>query len=167
MGYINIGIRTYGASNILRRGTMNEIVIGKYCSIAEGVVIDSGFSHNVEFVSTYPFQAFDGIGEHINTCKGDVIIGNDVWIGEGAMIMSGVTIGHGSVIGARAVITKSVEPYSIVVGYDRVIRKRFSSEDIDKLLRLKWWDFAEADVLKIAHLLSSKNIKDLLNLYYE
>lgn len=47
---------------------------------------------------------------------GDVIIGNRVWIGYRAIVLPGVTIGEGAVIGAGAVVTKNVEPFSIVAG---------------------------------------------------
>lgn len=58
--------------------------------------------------------------------KGDIVIGNDVWIGYEAVILSGVTIGDGAVIGSRAVVTKDVEPYTIVGGSPaKPIRKRF------------------------------------------
>lgn len=45
-----------------------------------------------------------------------VVIGNDVWIGGRVIILPGVHVGDGSVIGAGAVVTKNVEPYSIVGG---------------------------------------------------
>jgi len=47
---------------------------------------------------------------------GDVIIGNRVWIGYQAIILPGVEIGEGSVVAAGAVVTKSVEPFTIVAG---------------------------------------------------
>ena len=43
-------------------------------------------------------------------------MGNDCWIGAGVIILSGVTIGECSVVGAGAVVTKDVEPYTIVAG---------------------------------------------------
>lgn len=71
--------------------------------------------------------------------KGDIVIGNDVWIGYDAVIMAGVTIGDGAIIDTRAVVTKDVEPYSIVGGVPaKEIRKRFSPEIIAKLMELKW-----------------------------
>lgn len=63
--------------------------------------------------------------EHANTSRvrsimgvrmGRVKIKDDVWIGAGAIILSGVTIGECSVIGAGAVVTRDVEPYTIVAG---------------------------------------------------
>ena len=44
------------------------------------------------------------------------MIGNDIWIGARVTILPGVHVGDGSVIGAGAVVTKDVEPYSIVAG---------------------------------------------------
>ncbi|MGA7933339.1 MAG: acyltransferase [Kovacikia sp.] len=45
-----------------------------------------------------------------------ITLEDDVWIGAGVTILDGCTIGKGSVIGAGAVLTKSIEPYSIVAG---------------------------------------------------
>ena len=47
---------------------------------------------------------------------GDVTIGDYVWIGFDALILPDVEIGEGAVVGAGAVVTKSVEPYTIVAG---------------------------------------------------
>lgn len=76
------------------------------------------------------------------------IIGNDVWIGYGATVMNGVTIGDGAIIAARSVVTKDVQPYTIVGGNPaKVIRQRFSDKCIEKLLKIKWWDYGP-DILK-------------------
>lgn len=65
-----------------------------------------------------------------------------MWIGYEAVIMAGVTIGDGAVIASRAVVTKDVPPYSIMGGVPaKIIRKRFDAETVDKLLKLKWWDW--------------------------
>jgi maltose O-acetyltransferase len=47
---------------------------------------------------------------------GDVTIGNRAWIAYRAVILPGLTIGEGAVVGAGAIVTKSVEPYTIVAG---------------------------------------------------
>lgn len=47
---------------------------------------------------------------------GDVIIGNRVWIGYRAIILPGVNIGEGAVVAAGSVVSRDVEPYSIVAG---------------------------------------------------
>ena len=65
------------------------------------------------------------------------------WIGYEAVILAGVTIGDGAVIGTRAVVTKDVPPYTIVGGVPaKPIRKRFTQETIDFLLKIKWWNWS-------------------------
>lgn len=58
-----------------------------------------------------PDRIFDAKHDHR-----PVVIGDDVWIGGNCMILPGVTIGEGSVVAGGAVVTKDVEPYSIVGG---------------------------------------------------
>jgi len=54
-----------------------------------------------------------------------IIIENDVWICHGAVVTRGVTIGKGSIIAANAVVTKDIEPYTIVGGIPaKLIKKR-------------------------------------------
>ena len=97
------------------------------------------------FRSTFPlfFEEWDLPKSDVASAwdnKGDIIIGNDVWIGYDAVIMAGVTIGDGAIIGTRAVVTKDVEPYSVVGGIQaKEIRKRFSPDIITRLQKLQWW----------------------------
>jgi acetyltransferase-like isoleucine patch superfamily enzyme len=78
------------------------------------------------------------------SCKGDINIGNDVWVGAKSTIMSGVKIGDGSIIGAGTTVTKDVPPYSIVVGNPgKIVKYRFDENQIEKLLKISWWDWTE------------------------
>jgi acetyltransferase-like isoleucine patch superfamily enzyme len=45
-----------------------------------------------------------------------VVIEDDVWIGAGAIVLPGVTVGRGSIVAAGAVVTRSIEPHTIVAG---------------------------------------------------
>lgn len=56
-----------------------------------------------------------------------IIIGNNVWIGSGAIVLPGVTIGENAVVAAGAVVTKNVEPYTVVAGVPAKVRKTISS----------------------------------------
>ena len=68
-----------------------------------------------------------------------------MYIGYGATIIAPATIGDGVIIAANAVVTGDIESYSIVGGVPaKVIRKRFSDEDIEYLLKLRWWDKDES-----------------------
>ena len=94
--------------------------------------------------------------------KGDIVIGNDVWIGYDAVIMAGVRIGDGAIIGTRAVVTKDVEPYSIVGGVPaKEIRKRFSPEVIKKLMELQWWNWPIEKIKDAIRNIQSGNIDAL------
>lgn len=124
-----------------------KLVIGKFCSIAPEVRFMMGGGNHRMDGSTYPFNIFGSGWEKFTPSleelplKGDTIVGNDVWIGRRATIMPGVRIGDGAIISAEAVVVKDVEPYTIVGGNPaREIRKRFTTEVIQELLAIQWWD---------------------------
>jgi aminocyclitol acetyltransferase len=84
-----------------------------------------------------------------------VTIGNDVWIGSFVFInASTVTeIGDGAVIGAGSIVTHDVPPYAIVYGAPaRVKRYRYSPEEIEIPLRVKWWEWEEEKIRENAEL---------------
>ncbi len=124
----------------------DKLIIGKFSQIASGVrFIMNVANHAMDGVSTYPFKVFGGAWSDASmnvVSKGDTVIGNDVWIGNSATIMQGVKVGHGAIIGTNSLVTKDVEPYTIVGGNPaRIIRRRFDDEIIEFLLRLSWWDW--------------------------
>jgi phosphonate metabolism protein (transferase hexapeptide repeat family) len=124
--------------------------IGKFCSIASHVTINPGnhpMSRVTQHHCTYRRVQY-GLDDHddegfFNWRRDDpCIIGHDVWIGHGALVVAGVRIGTGAVVGAGAVVTKDVAPYEVVVGVPaKPIRKRFSEDAIQKLLRVAWWEW--------------------------
>lgn len=158
--HIYIGAKTAISKSSIKKYTYlagnNRIfnsTVGAFCSIAENVCIGHAehpynrFSTSPVFykkdnpfeVSKFAQQAFDEFKP--------TTIGNDVWIGYNAYIRSGVTIGDGSVIGAGAVVTKDIEPYSIVAGVPaRVIKKRFDDKTIENLLQQKWWNLNDDEL---------------------
>lgn len=120
---------------------------GRYCSVAQEVRMGDS-QHDMSLLSTSPFGPRGQMQRQ--PARPLPVVGHDVWIGARVIIMNGVSIGHGAVIGAGSVVTRSVEPYSIVGGVPaRVIRKRFPDEIIQELLALQWWDYDPADLARL------------------
>ena len=62
--------------------------------------------------------------------KKPVVIGKDVWIGANVIILAGRTVGDGAVIGAGSIVTKDVEPFTIVGGNPaKLIRRRERAQE--------------------------------------
>jgi acetyltransferase-like isoleucine patch superfamily enzyme len=172
-GICEVGKHSYtdgGSPNIvIYKDIHSKLKIGSFVSIGPHCDIYLGSEHKTDFVSTFPFsKVFEGVPkiECIKT-KGDVIIGSDVWIGSYVIILSGVTIGHGAVIGAGSVVAKDVEPYTIVAGNPiRELRKRFTEEQIKKLLEIKWWEWDDVILRDVIPYLMSNDIERFIELYY-
>ena len=167
---MSYGRYTYGVPKLEWANKDATLIVKNFCSIGSNVTIFLGGYHKIEWVSTYPFghlhqnkfNKFDGVG--IPTTKGDVIIGNDVWICSNVMIMSGVTVGDGEVIANNSHVVKDVEPYTLVGGNPaKFIKYRFTPQQIEKLLKIKWWDWEDEKINKFSPLLCSNNIDDFIN----
>ena len=118
-----------------------QVQFGQHCRIS----CDIEFKNSILVAGNVKFCGKD---DHItnlpgcliwNSGRGDkykTIVGNDVWIGEGAIIVAGVHIGDGAIVAAGSVLTKDVEPCSIVGGNPaRFIKNRFSTlQDKEKHL---------------------------------
>ena len=145
----------------------DQLIIGKFCAIAQGVQFMMGAAnHRTASISTYPFNVMGGLGREKTTphvselpLKGDIVIGNDVWIGREAKILPGVKIGDGAIIGAYAVVAKDVEPYSVAVGNPaRIVKKRFDDDFIRDLLELRWWDWPIEEITDFLPILTSTDL---------
>lgn len=155
-----IGYQTY----IGKYSTINDSIIGKFCSIAEGVKIGL-YNHYMYAVTTHPFASLEEFGfteenyysdDIRKSVRKPVIIGNDVWIGVNAIVLRGVVIGDGAVIGAGSVVTKDVPPYAIVGGNPaKILKYRLTENQIEKILSIKWWDWED------------KKIKENIKYFYD
>ena len=157
-GPVHVGKYTslYGPG-ILLFAKHHPISIGNFCSIAPGVIIQEYF-HDAQRLSTYFIQqnVLKKPSEE-TVSKGPIRIGHDVWIGAQSIILSGVTIGNGVIIGAGSVVTKDIPDFAIVGGNPaKVIRMRFSEEEIAHINRLKWWDWDTQTLNEHAHLFTEK-----------
>lgn len=167
----SVGYASYLGSKTI----LNNAKIGRFCSIGSNISIIDGKHPTDTFASTHPaFYAVNNASQlkYVNENKfqefsfadnnGTVVeIGNDVWIGNNVHIIGGVKIGDGAVIGSCALVTKDVAPYSIVGGVPaKEIKKRFSEDIIQRLLKAKWWD-KDAEWIS-SHAESFDNVENLL-----
>jgi len=122
---------------------IGTVIIGKYCAISSDVVFQ-GLNHSMNYPCMQMKFYKELTGQDLPTeSKGNIVIGHNVWIGTRTIVLSGVYIGHGAVVGAGSVVTKDVEPYTIVAGNPaRVIRKRFPQKICDELMEKKWWSWS-------------------------
>lgn len=155
------------------RDDVDRLIIGSFCSIGSGAafIMAGNQGHRYDWASSFPFfymqdeSAFAGARDAFQKA-GDTVVGNDVWIGSEAMIMPGVTIGHGAVIGSRALVTRSVEPFTIVGGNPaKPLRKRFSDADIAMLLEMAWWDWPLEEIQRGMPMLCSSDIRALYDFW--
>ena len=177
-GHNYIGVRSFLTNSKIGRYSyisnncsFDHALIGSFCSIGNDVKLVAAQHPTSNFVSTSPvfYDKSSNIGsftsgqqlfpdyKFVPGTNYKVIIGDDVWIGDNCLIIGGVKIGTGAIIAASAVVTKDVEPYAIVGGVPaKVIRFRFTKEQIDKILQSAWWE-KSGDWLR-SHLNEMKNV---------
>jgi len=164
-----VGENTYVAFN----SRLFNCDVGPYCSIGPDVLVGLGMHPAHTFVSTHPAffsprntSTISYVTEQKFVETNRITIGNDVWIGARAIVMDGINIGDGAIVAAGAVVTKDVEPFSIVGGVPaRKIRKRFSDEEITTCLDFCWWNQNEDWIKSKAYLFS--NIQDFIDHIHE
>lgn len=118
---VKLGIGTYLNPNISVIDNYQEdetlLEIGKFCSIAPGVVFAPYSSHNnsVQLRSSGILIKYER--------KEKIIIGDDVWIGANCTILPGIKIGNCCIIGANSLVNKSIPDYSLAYGNPvRIVR---------------------------------------------
>lgn len=141
-----------GAFSIIRAGaSIHSLKMGRFCAIGANLVCAPP-EHNTDWIgsssvfvkeygwsksSTHYSIPTTGEGFKINR----VTVGSDVWVGRDVYVKGGVNVGDGAVIAAKSVVTKDVQPYTIVGGNPaRIIRYRFDEAIREELLQLRWWN---------------------------
>jgi aminocyclitol acetyltransferase len=166
-----IGKKTYfgeGVADACRNGCVKSI--GRYTSINGTAKIQMDHQFNMSFVSDEVIGFFSD--EHRALFERELLndpklpgtanksqpltIGNDVWLGAYSFINCSKVknIGDGAIVGSGAVVLEDVPPYAVVVGVPaRIIRYRYTPEQVETLLRVKWWDWSETEIDANAELL--------------
>ncbi|MEE3362746.1 MAG: CatB-related O-acetyltransferase [Anaerovoracaceae bacterium] len=127
----------------------DKLIIGKFVAIERGVeFIMNGMDPRLFSTSAYPFHLMGHGWEKTEPAKedivyeGDIVVGNDVLIGKDVTILPGTHICDGAVIGPGSCVSGVVPPYWVVTGNPaELIRRRFDTDTIEELLRIRWWDW--------------------------
>lgn len=141
--------------------------IGAFCSFAIGC--DVVVNHEIQYITTHPMiyaggemedakayveykgseMYFEGVLPQIDKIKKGrrIEIGNDVWLGKNVIVTNYSNIGNGVIAGAGAIITKDVPDYAVIGGAPaRIIRFRYSPEEIAMLNKIAWWNWTDDEI---------------------
>jgi acetyltransferase-like isoleucine patch superfamily enzyme len=143
-----------GCNGIGLHSYISDSKVGKYTLIGSRVSV-GGFEHPTNWLSIGAFQwgqsvDFWGLSpsmrNNLNSFEKPISettqIGPDCWIGNNSVILSGITLSPGVIVGSGSVVTKDVPAFAIVVGNPaRIIRYRFPQDTIDRLIKIRWWDY--------------------------
>jgi phosphonate metabolism protein (transferase hexapeptide repeat family) len=142
-------------SYVMQHSQIMQATIGRFCSIASFVRLNPGnhplerpTSHHMTYrARQYGFAQTDDLEFFAWREAHPVTVGHDVWIGHNVTVLPGVTIGNGAAVGAGAVVTKDVQPYTVVAGVPaRIIRPRFPDDIAARLEATRWWDWTRAEL---------------------
>ena len=148
---VSVDLYTYGSCFDKGFNLGGKVQVGRYCSIATDVRY-FGANHPIDNITTSAV-IYNRKLSHLDVNdveRHSLSIGNDVWIGAEVLITSSCSvIGDGAIVGAGSVVTHDVEPYTIVAGNPaKVIRRRFTDEQIQRIVDTKWWNYTPQELMK-------------------
>ena len=116
VGDVIIGDRCrIGMSNVL----IGPVTIGNDTILAQNIVM-SGLNHGYEDITLPPHDQ--------KVTKSKITIEDEVWIGANVVVVAGVTIGKHCVVAAGSIVTRSIPPYSVVVGNPAKVIKQYNPQ---------------------------------------
>jgi acetyltransferase-like isoleucine patch superfamily enzyme len=149
--------------------------VGNFCSLSDEVAFSFLGKHNYRWVSTYPFYDFfdvwgfedkvwhKGVPDIERIEPKPIVIENDVWIASNVVIKENVKIHNGAVVAMGSLVTKDVPAYALVGGNPaRVIKYRFTPEQIQELEEIAWWNWSDKEIKRVLPLLLSEDIDGLI-----
>lgn len=172
----------FGTNNLMDLGSYSYtfsdlppgIQVGRYCSIGRGMRVPLP-NHPIERITSSPVTydsrvsvvagALRDYGVELefrpHPQRRQPVLGHDVWVGNDVSILAGVRVGHGAVLAASAVVTRNVEPFSIVGGNPaKHIKYRFDEYTRFRILNSRWW---ECDFIKSGASFITKNLSDYVD----
>ncbi len=118
-GRIEIGQKTYIGEST-RIWSQQSVKIGNHVLISHMVDIHDSDSHPIDHLDRRKdiesILCGSPYSRPVLPASSSVIIEDDVWICLKATILKGVTIGEGSIVAANSVVTRDIEPFTLVAG---------------------------------------------------
>jgi acetyltransferase-like isoleucine patch superfamily enzyme len=127
-GEFRIGEGALISRGCIVSGKDGPLTIGPRANIGAGCVMYASTRLEIGADTMLAAQCYIGGGRYLVLGRTDipiaeqpeprlgVVIEDDCWLGAGVIVVDGVRIGRGSVVGAGAVVTRDVEPHSVVTG---------------------------------------------------
>lgn len=149
--------------------------VGNFCSLSDGIKFSFLGKHNYKWVTTYPFYDFynswgfenelwhKGKPDEDKIEASPIVIENDVWVASNVVFKEGVIVHNGAVVAMGSLVTKDVPAYALVGGNPaKVIKYRFTPDQIAALLEIEWWNWSDREIKKVLPLLLSEDVDDLI-----
>lgn len=118
--------------NVVLRGDIASIVIGKNTNIQDGSVVhcDMGVSTIIGSNVTV------GHNVVLHACK----IGDGSLIGIGAIVLDKAEVGEGAIVGAGAIVTPrtKIPPYTMALGIPAKVVRNLTKEEVEDLKKHTW-----------------------------
>ena len=121
--YIGDGVRIWSGEKIT---IGNDVIIGHNTNIIDTNSHETDMQERQKSVRKQLELGYQKEKGNIETAP--IIIKDNVWISYGVSILKGITIGEGAIIAANSVVTKNVEPFTLVAGNPAVFIKKISNE---------------------------------------
>lgn len=152
--FVAVGAKTYHGDITFHRWGNEQISIGKWCALSQGIKLLAGGGHRTDTVTSHPIGWALGLNgpaiedrSYDNPDGPGIKIGNACWIGYGVTIIGNVTVGDGAVIAANSTVFSDVPPYAVCVGNPgRTNKFLFDEATVAALLRIAWWDWPESRI---------------------
>jgi phosphonate metabolism protein (transferase hexapeptide repeat family) len=138
-----------------RYADISNATIGKFSNIASFVRIGAT-DHPMDRAALHHFMyrsadlwgdARDDAAFFAHRAARRTVIGHDTWLGHACMIKPEVTVGDGAIVAAGAIVTRDVDPYTIVAGNPaRFLRRRQPMAIAERLMAIAWWDWDHARI---------------------
>jgi putative colanic acid biosynthesis acetyltransferase WcaF len=135
-GYALLGVRFEEAHTVaIQIGTEvhaprqitigSRSVIGRHCLLDGRGGLEIGRDVNISSYSLLVTGSHNPYDKYLSGYNAPIVIHDRAWIATSATILAGVTVGEGAMVAAGAVVSRDVEPFTIVGGVPaKVIGKR-------------------------------------------